>query len=246
MFSTLSPAFNALGAQASTTGGQQQQPLFTQATNLQQQTQQQTQLNQQQSMQSLIVAHLSLSNLTHVLLRYTRYKGWLYSGDESWPIDKVLLVDSDGRAKSFCGHNTILESHITTRLKLEPGNCTVIATSAAAAAAGAQPGALRPPPLGGALTTSQPSTMHDLASDHQQQQQQQQVVLIGARQPRLFGPMLHEQGGAAMQPLLIPQAYSRQLRLQQLHHSLPPMHQFNIAQQQQQQQQQSAAKILAF
>lgn len=51
----------------------------------------------QLSMQSLIVAHPSLINLTHVLLKYSKYKGWIYSGDESWSIDKVFLTDSDGQ-----------------------------------------------------------------------------------------------------------------------------------------------------
>lgn len=51
----------------------------------------------QQSMQTLIVAHPSLSQFVQVLLRYTKYKGWIYSGDESWPIDKVFITDSDGQ-----------------------------------------------------------------------------------------------------------------------------------------------------
>jgi len=51
----------------------------------------------QHSMQSLIVAHPTLVNFTQILLRYTKYKGWIYSGDESWSIDKVLITDSDGQ-----------------------------------------------------------------------------------------------------------------------------------------------------
>ena len=51
----------------------------------------------QHSMQSLIVAHPGLINFTQVLLRYTKYKGWIYSGDESWSIDKVFITDSDGQ-----------------------------------------------------------------------------------------------------------------------------------------------------
>lgn len=51
----------------------------------------------QHSMQSLIVAHPTLVNFTQVLLRYTKYKGWIYSGDESWSIDKVFIMDSDGQ-----------------------------------------------------------------------------------------------------------------------------------------------------
>lgn len=49
------------------------------------------------SMQSLIVAHPTLVNFTQVLLRYTKYKGWIYSGDESWSIDKVFITDSEGQ-----------------------------------------------------------------------------------------------------------------------------------------------------
>lgn len=51
----------------------------------------------QHSMQSLIVAHPTLVNFTQILLRYTKYKGWIYSGDESWSIDKVFITDSDGQ-----------------------------------------------------------------------------------------------------------------------------------------------------
>lgn len=51
----------------------------------------------QHSMQSLIVAHPTLVNFTQVHLRYTKYKGWIYSGDESWSIDKVFITDSDGQ-----------------------------------------------------------------------------------------------------------------------------------------------------
>lgn len=51
----------------------------------------------QHSMQSLFVAQPTLVNFTHLLLRYTKYKGWIYSGDESWSIDKVFITDSDGQ-----------------------------------------------------------------------------------------------------------------------------------------------------
>lgn len=57
----------------------------------------QKELSLQLSMQSLIVAHTALVNLTQVLLKYSKYKGWIYSGDESWSIDKVFLTDSDGQ-----------------------------------------------------------------------------------------------------------------------------------------------------
>lgn len=81
--------------------------------------------NSQVNLQSLIVTHPTLVNFTQIQLKYNRYKGWIYSGDVSWSIDKILLMDSDGQMKSYCNHNTVLESHVTTRLSLEPGNCTV-------------------------------------------------------------------------------------------------------------------------
>lgn len=53
--------------------------------------------NSQHSMQSLIVAHPTLVNFTQIYLRYTKYKGWIYTGGESWSIDKVFITDSDGQ-----------------------------------------------------------------------------------------------------------------------------------------------------
>lgn len=57
----------------------------------------QKEFSHQLSMQSLIVAHPTLINFTQVLLKYSKYKGWIYSGDESWSIDKVYITDSEGQ-----------------------------------------------------------------------------------------------------------------------------------------------------
>lgn len=42
------------------------------------------------------MAHPILSNVTNVILSYTKYKGWIYSGKDSWAIDKIELTNSDG------------------------------------------------------------------------------------------------------------------------------------------------------
>ena len=46
--------------------------------------------------QALVVAHPIIRNITHVSLRYTKYRGWIYSGKDIWAIDKILLQNSDG------------------------------------------------------------------------------------------------------------------------------------------------------
>jgi hypothetical protein len=43
------------------------------------------------------VAHPIIRNVTNVILTYTKYKGWIYSGKETWNIDKIQLIDSDGQ-----------------------------------------------------------------------------------------------------------------------------------------------------
>lgn len=75
--------------------------------------------------QSLIVAQATLNNFTQVLLRYTKYKGWIYSGQENWSIDKLYITDSEGQVKSYCGYNTLLGSQLLTKLRLESHNCTI-------------------------------------------------------------------------------------------------------------------------
>ncbi len=43
------------------------------------------------------MAHPIIRNVTNVILTYTKYKGWIYSGKETWNIDKIQLIDSDGQ-----------------------------------------------------------------------------------------------------------------------------------------------------
>ena len=47
-------------------------------------------------LQGLVVAHPIVRNITHVLLRYTKYRGWIYSGKDFWAVDKIILQNSDG------------------------------------------------------------------------------------------------------------------------------------------------------
>jgi hypothetical protein len=96
------------------------------------------------------VAHPIIRNVTNVILTYTKYKGWIYSGKESWNIDKIELIDSDGQMLvififhfinqfktlksiksifnrvSYCGYSTKLENSIALQLSLTSGNCTLI------------------------------------------------------------------------------------------------------------------------
>lgn len=47
-------------------------------------------------LQGLVVAHPIVRNISHVLLRYTKYRGWIYSGKDFWAVDKIILQDSNG------------------------------------------------------------------------------------------------------------------------------------------------------
>lgn len=49
-----------------------------------------------EKMQSLIVAHSELKNVTEVVLSYTKYKGWIYNGKSEWSIDRIEIQDSSG------------------------------------------------------------------------------------------------------------------------------------------------------
>ncbi|RWS06517.1 Pancreatic lipase-related protein 1-like protein [Dinothrombium tinctorium] len=75
--------------------------------------------------QGLVVAHPILRNITHVVMKYSKYRGWIYSGKDFWAIDKIALTNSDGETVSYCGHGTVLENNKPLQLSLFPGNCTV-------------------------------------------------------------------------------------------------------------------------
>jgi len=46
--------------------------------------------------QGLMVAHPLVRNITNTIIKYTKYRGWIYSGREFWAIDKIALTDSEG------------------------------------------------------------------------------------------------------------------------------------------------------
>lgn len=46
--------------------------------------------------QGLVVAHPLVRNITSAIVKYTKYRGWIYSGKDFWGIDKILLTNSDG------------------------------------------------------------------------------------------------------------------------------------------------------
>ena len=46
--------------------------------------------------QSLVVAHPKMTNITEVIMTYTKYSGWIYSGKDEWYIDRIEVLDSRG------------------------------------------------------------------------------------------------------------------------------------------------------
>lgn len=46
--------------------------------------------------QGLVVAHPAVRNVTHAIVKYTKYRGWIYSGKDTWSFDKISLTDSNG------------------------------------------------------------------------------------------------------------------------------------------------------
>ena len=58
-------------------------------------TQEVDQLKESERIQSLIVAHPKLTNVSEVTLTYTKYRGWIYYGLNEWHIDRIKLLDSN-------------------------------------------------------------------------------------------------------------------------------------------------------
>ena len=46
--------------------------------------------------QGLVVAHPLVRNITNTIIKYTKYRGWIYSGREYWAIDKIALTENGG------------------------------------------------------------------------------------------------------------------------------------------------------
>ncbi|XP_047490566.1 uncharacterized protein LOC125040101 isoform X2 [Penaeus chinensis] len=71
----------------------------------------------------ILVPHPAISEVTGVQLRYTAYKGWIYSGFSRWAIDQIVLMDSFGKTLSFCNRGTTLVSEKVMQFSLLPGEC---------------------------------------------------------------------------------------------------------------------------
>ncbi|KAG8195855.1 hypothetical protein JTE90_008547 [Oedothorax gibbosus] len=80
-------------------------------------------ISDQQSIQGLIVADPSVRNVSAVVLKYTKYRGWIYTGLDRWDIDSVQIHSSHGPAMSFCGHGVPVPSGEPQLLPLMPGSC---------------------------------------------------------------------------------------------------------------------------
>ncbi|XP_075676898.1 uncharacterized protein LOC113799451 isoform X2 [Dermatophagoides pteronyssinus] len=88
-------------------------------------TQEVDQLKESERIQSLIVAHPKLTNVSEVTLTYTKYRGWIYYGLNEWHIDRIELLDSNFVVKTYCRQRITLSNMVPVRLKLFPTNCTV-------------------------------------------------------------------------------------------------------------------------
>lgn len=87
-------------------------------------------ISDQVYVQGLLVAHPRLINITYANMTYYKYKGWIYSGLESWTIDKVEInfrIQSNHKifTKSFCGRKQFNDTASMTFI-LQPRNCTLI------------------------------------------------------------------------------------------------------------------------
>lgn len=49
-----------------------------------------------QATKALVAAHPAVVNITRVVLTYTKYRGWIYGGRDTWFVDKVSVLDSFG------------------------------------------------------------------------------------------------------------------------------------------------------
>lgn len=56
------------------------------------------QINSEDIIQGLVVAHPLVRNVTQTIIKYTKYRGWIYSGKDFWGFDKLILTNSDGES----------------------------------------------------------------------------------------------------------------------------------------------------
>ncbi|XP_054922869.2 pancreatic triacylglycerol lipase-like [Dermacentor andersoni] len=71
----------------------------------------------------LVAAHPAVVNITRIVIKYTKYRGWIYGGKDSWFIDKVAILDSFGYTVSYCGLRTRLVDGRPLKLRVRPEDC---------------------------------------------------------------------------------------------------------------------------
>lgn len=71
----------------------------------------------------LVAAHPAVVNITRIVIKYTKYRGWIYGGKDSWFIDKVAILDSFGYTVSYCGLRTRLLDGRPLKLRVRPEDC---------------------------------------------------------------------------------------------------------------------------
>ncbi|EEC12502.1 lipase, putative [Ixodes scapularis] len=103
-----------------------------------------------QASKALVAAHPAVVNITRAVIKYTKYRGWIYEGKDAWFLDKVSVLDSFGytlsrvanarrrsSAKcgcsemffppdcsvSFCGLRTRLPDGRPVKLRVQPEDC---------------------------------------------------------------------------------------------------------------------------
>ncbi|KAM7286773.1 pancreatic triacylglycerol lipase-like [Ixodes scapularis] len=76
-----------------------------------------------QASKALVAAHPAVVNITRAVIKYTKYRGWIYEGKDAWFLDKVSVLDSFGYTVSFCGLRTRLPDGRPVKLRVQPEDC---------------------------------------------------------------------------------------------------------------------------
>jgi len=76
-------------------------------------------------LQKLVVAHPAVTDPVKVVLKYTAYKGWIYSGISRWSLDRLIITNSFGLSYSFCARGLLLPSGISVTVSLTKGVCSM-------------------------------------------------------------------------------------------------------------------------
>lgn len=102
-----------------------------------------------QLIQGLIVAHPKIRNLTQLVMKYTKYRGWIYNGLDKWMFDKILIYDSFGQKYSYCGSGTVVKDGESRTMPLLTDDCQ-----------------LKPPPLERSARLIWEVVSHPVVSPH--------------------------------------------------------------------------------